>query len=39
MAGDREACITAGMNDYVTKPINRHELAKTLGKYLPQAAG
>lgn len=34
MQGDRERCLEAGMDDYVTKPINRLELLKTLGKYV-----
>jgi PAS domain S-box-containing protein len=34
--GDREHCLNAGMNDYVTKPILPHDLAKTLGKWLPE---
>jgi CheY-like chemotaxis protein len=34
--GDREQCLNAGMNDYVTKPILPHVLAKTLGKWLPK---
>ncbi|MBS0204851.1 MAG: ammonium transporter [Planctomycetes bacterium] len=28
--GDRQKCLDAGMNEYVTKPINRHELCATL---------
>ena len=34
MMGDREKCIDAGMNDYVTKPIDTHELFKTMSKWL-----
>ena len=35
MRGDRDRCISAGCDDYLTKPINRKVLLKTLGKYLP----
>jgi PAS domain S-box-containing protein len=30
MEGDREMCIAAGMNDYISKPIHIHELVNAL---------
>ena len=32
MAGDREACFAAGMDDYVSKPIRPEELSAALGR-------
>ncbi len=35
MKKDLDACLAAGMNDYVTKPIDRTALASTLRRWLP----
>ena len=35
LAGDRERCLAAGMNDYLPKPVRREALMEMLAKYLP----
>jgi CheY-like chemotaxis protein len=39
MAGDREACLAAGMNDYVSKPIRPDELKAAIDRARPVVAG
>jgi two-component system, sensor histidine kinase and response regulator len=34
MSGDREKCITTGMDDYVSKPINPSELSAAIGRVM-----
>ena len=38
MAGDREKCLNAGMDDYMSKPLNRALLEQTLRRWLPADA-
>jgi CheY-like chemotaxis protein len=33
MQGDRERCIAAGMDDYISKPLDIKELIELLGKF------
>ncbi|MDZ4348568.1 MAG: response regulator, partial [Xanthomonadaceae bacterium] len=36
MAGDRQTCLDAGMDDYLTKPVARDHLIQTLRRWLPE---
>jgi PAS domain S-box-containing protein len=38
MRGDREECLSAGMNDYVAKPVVFDVLARVVDRWLPAAA-
>jgi HPt (histidine-containing phosphotransfer) domain-containing protein len=35
MQGDKDRCLAAGMNDYISKPVAASALAKVLDKWLP----
>jgi two-component system sensor histidine kinase/response regulator len=38
MVGDREACLEAGMDDYLPKPVRPDDLRQVLERYLPREA-
>jgi CheY-like chemotaxis protein len=36
MKGDRESCLAAGMDDYISKPVHRKELNMVIARNLAQ---
>jgi CheY-like chemotaxis protein len=38
MPGDRERCLLAGMDDYVSKPVSPESLDKALSRFVPKVA-
>ena len=38
LKGDRDKCIAVGMNDYISKPFNPHELQAMLIKYMAKSS-
>ncbi len=38
MAGDRERCLAAGMDDYIPKPVTKAQLIQALVRHLPNLA-
>lgn len=38
MKGDKQRCFTAGMNAYMAKPINRHDIEMMLARFFPSAS-
>ncbi len=39
MVGEEERCLAAGMDDYLTKPIDRRSLSSVLGKWISATSG
>ena len=37
MAGDRQKCLAAGMDDYLPKPVTRDQMISTLARWIAQA--
>jgi CheY-like chemotaxis protein len=39
LTGDRERCLAAGMDGYISKPIKRQDLTDVINKFLPGRPG
>ncbi|HEY7866185.1 MAG TPA: ATP-binding protein, partial [Psychromonas sp.] len=39
MLEDRQRCMSAGMDDYLSKPFSKAQIAKLLQRWLPEASG
>ena len=39
MKGDREKCMAAGMDDYISKPVDRKRLQDVLSKWVSHSVG
>ena len=39
MKGDRERCLSAGMDEYISKPVHLKELVNMIQTFLPRAGG
>ena len=39
MPGDRETCLEAGLDDYITKPVNAQSLREAIARFVLDPAG